>query len=277
MKKLTSLHTISAVFLAVLVLAGCRPAGRTSGGLPGVTEGMIIACDDIRTCRFNMKISFQMKSERGSWDINLDTSGAIDNVSRIMQMVAEIPPELGAPDGQTVESYLDGDAMYVRLGDADLPEFWTKEEHGDGYWEAQNMFLVQLRLLRACGEITGREEIDGISCYVVSMDCSQDELTKVMVAQAGIKNLLAEGLDMSDAIESASATFWYAEDTLLPVKGELSMQLTFDLGALDPAAAESSPVTMDADSYIEFHGYNQIEELTLPDAAKDAVDSSELD
>jgi hypothetical protein len=224
-----------------------------------------------------MLMHLRMVSDSEDLSLDLDATGAIDNENGILWMVAEIPAEPGVSAGPPAESYLDGNVMYTRMVVPGIPDLWTREEFGEGYWEAQNFFLVQLRLLKACGVVTGTEEVDGVNCFVVDMECSRDELTDVMLAQAGFQDLAAGGLDMSDAIEKASARFWYAEATLLPLKGELDMRITFDVGVLDTTMTGSSPVTLDAETDIGFHGYNEIESLALPDEAKNAVDSSQLE
>ncbi len=225
-----------------------------------------------------MQVSMDMSLNGETEDIEMDTVGIIDNVNKITKMTMELPSEFGVPSGIQMEAYLrDDNMMYIKGDYPDIGELWIKEDTGEGYWESQNIHIVQMELLKDCGRITGLKEFNGVSCYVVDMDGSREKMTELMVAQAGVDDLFVEEVDLQDAVESVSTRFWYSEETLLPIGGEMEMAMAIKASALGIPFGGQSDVTYDIEVDFAFSDYNEVGEIELPAEAKDAIDASVLE
>lgn len=186
-----------------------------------------------------------------------------------------------------MEQYLVPSGMYMKMADAVTGEeewiVFDDEELFD-FEELQEMqqanlnFLDQLDNQSFVYHHEGEELLDGQQTYKIGMSgkiSSMSELLEMMEAIIPSD----QGIDITEMIDEVeelitgatiSSTTWLDQETLLPVRIEMNMELGYASSPFMPI--ESMGIQMNMNVF----DYNKVESITLPEEAKDALSFEDL-
>lgn len=196
----------------------------------------------------------------------------------------EIPMEEGAipPEGIAVEQYMVPEGMFMKITDpstgedqwismGDLPfsfpELQQMQQSSMGYIdELMNMQTVFYRT-------EGVETVNGAPAHKIGFNgtiASLEDIMKMMQSfmpnqESGSATDLLAGLGDIFKDASFAGTMWLNQETLLPIRAEMTMSMQL---ADNPAL----PIeTIFSDMSMEYADFNQVESIELPEEAKTAA------
>ncbi len=273
--------------------------GSNGGGSSDISQSDLIskamaAGDNMETCEFSMGVKMTMDGESMgesfSMAIDMNGNGVIDNINEEMEMVMDMGLRMdmglmGDMDIDTeMEVYVIDNITYTKTGEMmGMPEQWTKMEI-PGAWEQQDMVSQQTELLKAAQiEISDGGNVNGASCYKVEMTPNMRDFFEMMMQQQGVSDSLGGSalpadMDMeeiADMIKDFSVTQWYAKDTLFPMRAEMTMDIVMTPEMMD-MPEEQGTMKMDMTTNMDFKNYNEAVSITLPAAANNAMDMSDM-
>ncbi len=282
MKKIVA---ISLVLVMALSFTAC---GEELPPAQEIIDGAIQAMGDMRTCQMDMDMSLEMTGEAEGEAVDaivgIDASGALDIENRQMQMDMTMNAVVTGEDDvdMNMEMYLVENTFYIMTDVPVMGPTWMKlempEEMPEEYWEPADLMELQTEFLEAVEvEVTGREKVDGIDCYVLEATADFEQLWQLIMQQVE-----ATGMEMDDIPEefeglpdeispSYSVKIWIAKDTYFLTKAEidLAIELTSEaMGALDAEGEMAIDMVLTLLAY----DHNQPVSIELPPEAEDAVE-----
>ncbi len=282
MKKIVA---ISLVLVMALSFTAC---GEELPPAQEIIDGAIQAMGDMRTCQMDMDMSLEMTGEAEGEAVDaivgIDASGALDIKNRQMQMDMTMNAVVTGEDDvdMNMEMYLVENTFYIMTDVPVMGPTWMKlempEEMPEEYWEPADLMELQTEFLEAVEvEVTGREKVDGIDCYVLEATADFEQLWQLIMQQVE-----ATGMEMDDIPEefeglpdeispSYSVKIWIAKDTYFLTKAEidLAIELTSEaMGALDAEGEMAIDMVLTLLAY----DHNQPVSIELPPEAEDAVE-----
>jgi uncharacterized membrane protein len=181
-----------------------------------------------------------------------------------------------------MEMYLVDNTFYIMTDVPVMGPTWMKlempEEMPEEYWEPADLMELQAEFLEAVEvEVTGREKVGDVDCYVLEATADIEQLWQLVMQQ-----LEATGMEMDDIPEefeglldeispSYSVKIWIAKDTyfLTKVEIDLAIELTSEaMGALDAEGEMAIDMALTLLAY----DHNQPVSIELPPEAENAVE-----
>ena len=300
----TKARKMLPLFLALVLaitIAGCGGGKITEEEL---IEKVTVASEGIETCQFDIDMGVRMSGKGGeeTFDASLalGISGLTDIPNKKMKMemnitdiALDLPEEAEIPESMGMEIYLIGKMAYLKADIPGLPAQWTKNEVPVGDLALQDLVKQQAELLEASEiEILGKEKVNGVDCWVVSMVPNIDKLVEILTQQPIMSQGMPGGLApeempqgmmegmmkgmleeiLGKAITNMSIKQWYAKDTFFPMK--LEMQMTIEISSEDlpiPITVEEEfEIKMDMNLAMLAHGFNEPVSIRLPPEAENA-------
>lgn len=195
---------------------------------------------------------------------------------------------VAVPEGQeenasimATEMYLLNDSMYMKV-DGNWTKIMLVGPSLENLWKQQNeMDRQKEELNNSTITFLGRENVNGIDCYKIQvvpdlkayLAIEESYNIGIQGSQAGTST--ASNLNLSSLFNNTniSEIMWISEDTHLPVKVDISMNMVLspnDLG-IPPKKAGDLEMMIDTSEAIAFSGFNRSINIVLPEEAKNAI------
>lgn len=278
--------TTSILFIITVMsmLIGCAEPQLTN---EQVKHKLIEANSNLNTysadIEMDMTMSVQGTDETG--EVNMKITGVVDvnqpekklalNGKMTMDM-EDAPAEQAAllENGLDMNVYIvDGYAYTQTMGT------WMKIESNDQMWDQQNQINHYLEYLDS-GSVDLKEDqtINGKNYYVVELKPNMQEVLEYALNQQsqGL-NLDLKDLNWEDIIREYTSTVYVNKDTFIIEKSEEKILLVMtseNMGQM--AESMEGEIHMNIDSQVSIININEPVEITLPKAAKDAMDVAQL-
>jgi hypothetical protein len=142
----------------------------------------------------------------------------------------------------------------------------------DDMWDKQNQLVQQAEIMETADSIKylGEEIVDGVECYVVEIDPSDETIDKLL-SQIDMpvpdSNL---STNLSDLFQDLVIKQWVSKDSYLFVKMKEHMVMEITPEDIGLTGNEFKKMYVDADVEMKFFDYNEPLSIELPAGALDA-------
>ncbi len=210
---------------------------------------------------------------------------ALNLTAKAMKMAMAV---LSVPEGQeesasalATEIYLLNDTMYMKV-DSNWTKIILVGPSLDTLWKQENEIERQKEELNnSTVTLLGNESVNGIDCYKIKVIpnlkaySAIEEANNIGIQGSETGPSTTSHLNLSSLFNNTniSEIMWISKETLLPVKVDISMNMTLspeELG-LPAKKAENLKMAIDTSEIIMFSGFNRSISITLPDDAKNAA------
>jgi predicted small lipoprotein YifL len=279
---------IVAIFLVLVMALSFTACGEKLPSSQEIIDRATEAMDDMKTCQMDMDMSLDVageaEGEAVDATIGIDASGALDIENRQMQMDMTMNAVVTGEDDldMNMEMYLVENTFYIMTDVPLMGPTWMKlempEEMPEEYWEPTDLMEIQAEFLEAVEvEVTGREKVDGVDCYVLEATADIEQLWQLIMQQIEATGMEIddipeefEGL-LDEIFQSYSVKIWIAKDTyfLTKVEIDLAIELTPEaMGIMD----EEGEMAIDMALTLLAYDHNQPVSIELPPEAENAVE-----
>jgi len=258
-------------------LVGCTGEPTTQE----IVDKSIAAGSELSSYTFDMEIDMTMEgipgNNPGNFVIKGNADGAMDISNNKMRttMVMDVDiPGLGK-QAVPVDYYLIDEWMYMKT---DLPVVgpkWMKMQIDSGMMASQDQLTQQLEMLKnaVSVEVTGKEEIDNVSCYVIELNPDMEQISQWLNSLQQSTNM--QSMDMSDIdleklIKSMSIKEWVDENSFMLMKADVEMFLSMSPEDFGADAQDMGQINMNINETIRIQNHNQPVEIVLPPEAQQA-------
>jgi hypothetical protein len=233
---------------------------------------------------FDMVLKMSGTISGDTLDINMTMTGdSVNNLTvHAMQMNADV--EMESPGEGKISMpmvlYLVNGWEYIKISVPFAGDQWMKTQMDIGSYDAMDDIQHALGLGQSGSEatLTGTEEVDGVSCYVLQIDPDPAELSKWLSSvqqTTEIQGTEPTGEDLSDFVKNLSYKEWIAKDSYLLKKSETVVSVTMNGADFDSSTDESNHLNMDISQVLTVTEYNQPVSIILPPESQDAQDTSQ--
>ncbi|KPK20730.1 MAG: hypothetical protein AMJ70_08155 [Dehalococcoidia bacterium SG8_51_3] len=274
------------VFVSVLVIAlmasllvGCADKELTQEDLEQLVNDVLVANAKVQTVKFDMNTTTKMEMIGGPQPEGAtmvgEGTGAIDSANREMQLIMDMDIDVPgkAKQSMPMESYLVDDWMHIKVSVEEKGAQWMKMPLPDEMWDSQSAISQQIELLQTAKVVNflGREDVNGMDCYVVEMVPSAEALNKMLsqMQMPDIEEADFSHLSFADMIKEMSFKQWIAEDGYLIMKSETHVLMEISSEDVGAAVDEFQKITADQTSVMLFYDYNEPVSIELPADALD--------
>ncbi|WP_232702343.1 DUF6612 family protein [Halobacterium wangiae] len=222
---------------ALLVTAGCAGLTGDDGGASDaeqLRDDATAAMEDVDTYRMEMVMNITANGRT----VSMSQDGVFDHEARKARLDMSVY-------GTEAVAYMDGDTMYVKANGG----WQTQDLSEQRPWESGNGITQQRNVLES-GDVSveGTETVDGVETTVLAVDPDEGELKELLAQQ---QSQGFEGI----TIEDATYRLYVADDTDLPRKMEMTMNMSAD--------GQSAEAEMTA----YFSAYGEPVNVTVPEQA----------
>lgn len=215
---------------------------------------------------------------------------ALNSTAMALKMVLA---SLSVPEGQeenasvmATEMYLLNNTLYMKI-DGNWTRMALVGLSLEGLWKQENEIALQREQLNNSSiSFLGYENVNGIDCYKIKIIPDLKAYAALQETQLGssISSTIASSnmtspnttssLNLSSLFNNTSMSeiSWISRETVLPVKTEISMNMTLSPEALGLPETKAGRLEMRIDTLetMMFSGFNRSIEITLPEGAKEA-------
>lgn len=240
------------------------------------------------TMGMDMFMNIESDGEEGSIDMDMSMEGAVDQKSMDMYMLMDLymAMDMGGTlesiDDITMDIYLKGDYIYMKMSIPEMGEEWIKmpaTEENITAWD-MNMVDQQMLPLESPVELNllRYENINGSECYVIEL---APDMTKVM-EWLGEQELADLGFSwgdveaISEIFDKLTYTCWIDKETKYMKKMTAYMLIKMDEDIVEDLSGESGSITMDMTMNIEMYDHNIPVSIVLPDEAENAMEMDDF-
>jgi len=195
---------------------------------------------------------------------------------------------LAVPEGQeenasvsATEIYLLNDTMYMKV-DGNWTRIILASPSLNTLWKQENEIERQKEELNnSTITFLGYENVTGIDCYKIKVIpnlkaySAIEEGYNIGIQESQASPLETSYLNLSNLFNNTniSEIMWISKETHLPVKVNISMNMTLSPGELGipTKEAENIKMTIDTSEIVTFSGFNRSINITLPEDAKSAT------
>jgi len=225
-------------------------------------DQIITVTNHSETNRTLRSVSFETRSA-GTGELNV--------TARAMKMTmttTTISEETGDVVSE-MEMYMLGDTVYTNVDGN-----WTRMPGmPEDMWDQQNQVKTQAELLNASEiKLVGSEKIKGEAAYKVKVVPDMETFTMILSQQMGSMPLYS--MDMTEIFEESNMewTTWISKESHLPLKNQVSMELTLTSDMMGLPVGEMDDVEMDikSDLTVIYSGYNEPVVIEVPEEAMNA-------
>ncbi|MFB6071580.1 MAG: hypothetical protein ABEJ88_01280 [Halobacterium sp.] len=239
----------TVVVAALLVTAGCAGLGGDGGSDGGPADAGQVASDareamqSVQTYRMVMEMNVSASGRT----LSMRQRGVFNKTARRARLNMTVYGTEGV-------AYLDNATMYVNVGGR-----WRVQDlSGRDPWTSGSGLARQRQLLETGSvNVTGTATVDGVRTTVLTVDPKASEL-KQLLSQGGTTGL------SSVSVQNATYRLYVANESDLPRKVELSMELTVQ--------GQSA----DANVTITFSEYGEPVHVSIPEGAPTESSASRL-
>jgi len=282
MKK-TCLATAFAIALLIPILSGCAGNPMSEEALQSTVEDIIAANASVETAAFDLTIKATVEARGADGVERVSVSGAgsgvVDNANMQMHVTLRQTQDVegeGAFDTST-EVYVADDWMYIGVALDDARVEWMKMRMPDGMWQRQSQIGQQVELLKAADEVNylGKDDVNGIECYVVeivpSMDSVRQMMQQVQGQMSSVGSIDLGNMDLAQMVKQVSMTQYIAVDTYLFMRTEEHMLMEVTPEALGVPNNKFDVLVEEITTILVFRDYNEPATIQMPQGALTAT------
>ena len=270
MKKLLLL-----LALMIIAFSGCVEEKPSPEELKAM---MIESVDDVETTAFTVdtdqtiKMVNHSETNRTLRTMNFETRSEGEGVMNVsaralkMTMTTTSSSDVTGEVATEMEMYMQNDTLYTNTDGN-----WTKMPGmPEEMWDQQNQVKVQAELLNASEiELAGSEKVNGEAAYKVRVVPDMDTFMMILNQQMGSMPLYA--FNMTEIFEESEMewTTWISKESHLPLKTEVSMELTLTSDLMNLPVGEMGDIEMEikSDSTVVYSNYNEPVDIVVPEEA----------
>jgi len=268
---------LSLALIMSFTLVGCAGGELTQEEIDRIVTNVTTAQFD--TVQLDMDMSMTVEvvggSKPGETTMVGSGTGVMDRANREMQMTMNMTidiPDQGEQEMAT-EVYLVGGWMYTSVDIPDVGKKWIKRKLSEEIWQQQGQIEQQIELLKTAVEVSylGSEEVNGSACYVFKVVPSMETLGKLLSQEtSSMGGVDFSNLNLADLFEEMSVKEWISKDSYQIMKSEVSAVLEIHPEDVGATKSNFEKMTMDMNTAVRFHDYNQPVSITLPPEALNA-------
>ena len=270
MKKLLLLLALVAV-----AFSGCVEETPSAEELKAM---MIESVGKVETAAFavdadqKIKLVNLQETNRSLRTINFETrsegEGVMNVSARRLKMAMTTTTstdELGEVVSE-MEMYMENDTIYTKIDGN-----WTRMPGmPPEMWDQQNQVKTQAELLNASEiEFIGSEKVGGIAAYKVRVVPDMETFTLILSQQVGSLPIYA--MNLTDIFEESEMewTTWISKDSALPLKSDVSLDMTITSDMMNLPGGESPEIEMEveSESTVTYSRYNEPIVIEVPEEA----------
>ena len=270
MKKLLLL-----LALMIVAFSGCVEEKPSPEELKAM---MIESVEKVETATFTMDMDQSIKmvnhseTNRTLRTMNFETisegEGVLNVSARAMKMTmttTTISDETGEVATE-MEMYMKNDTVYTNVDGN-----WTRMPGmPEEMWDQQNQVKVQAELLNASEiELAGSDKVNGEAAYKVRVVPDMETFTMILNQQMGSMPLYA--FNMTEIFEESEMewTTWISTESHLPLKVQMSMELTLTSDLMNLPVGEMNDIEMEikSESTVVYFDYNEPVDIVVPEEA----------
>ncbi|MFC1801289.1 DUF6612 family protein [Nanoarchaeota archaeon] len=265
MKKQITL--LSALLIGLFLLTGC-----TGLSTEEIQNKMVEANSNVDTYTVDMDMKLDMTMELFGSEMeigtDMDATGAVDRPNKAMFLEGIMNLEMwGMKEEMDMEIYIIDDYLYTQsMG------YWSKEELTEDIWSEQDQIEQAIELINS-GTIERLDDEDNY--YVIKVDPDLQVLAEQVLQQQDQSDFFSEDMDFEDMIKEYTAVIWINKDSFVIEKSLISVKMVMTPENSGETELEGN-LGMDMTVRVEISNINQEVDITLPKAAKDAVDMDDM-
>lgn len=282
MKKMTKWMALGLILMMMISLAGC---GGDNGG-SSTEDVMKTAQEELAKVKsMNYDMSMIMNMSTNGQTVESNTTGKIAYNADPLAMEMTMNMDMAGQKVNMVMYAVQEGSDLVMYMSPDNGTSWAKQTMADAseleQYNAQESMAIYLENIDSFKE-NGTEQINGSDAARYDGVISNDALNEVMEASGAASQLTQYGIteeqaaDMYKDLGDLPISIWIDKESSLPVKYEMDMTTMMQtimnkvVETLGEAAA-GAEITIDK-MFISMtlYDFNNVNEITLPEAAKNA-------
>ena len=271
MKKLLLL-----LALMIIAVSGCVEEKVSPKELKPM---MIESVDDVDTYAFTMDTDQSIKmvnhseTNRTLQTMNFETisegEGVMNVSARALKMTMTTTTTSSDETGEVVtkmEMYMKNDTVYTNVDGN-----WTRMPGmPEEMLDQQNQVRTLVEQLNASEiELVGSEKVNGEAAYKVKVVPDMDTFMMILNQQMG--SMPFNAFNMTEIFEESEMewTTWISKESHLPLKTEVSMELTLTNDLMNLPVGEMSDIemTIKSESTVVYSNYNEPVDIVVPEEA----------
>ncbi len=271
MKKLLLL-----LALMIIAVSGCVEEKVSPEELKPM---MIESVDDVDTYAFTMDTDQSIKmvnhseTNRTLQTMNFETisegEGVMNVSARALKMTMTTTTTSSDETGEVVtemEMYMKNDTVYTNVDGN-----WTRMPGmPEEMLDQQNQVRTLVEQLNASEiELVGSEKVNGEAAYKVKVVPDMDTFMMILNQQMG--SMPFNAFNMTEIFEESEMewTTWISKESHLPLKNEVSLELTLTNDLMNLPVGEMSDIemTIKSESTVVYSNYNEPVDIVVPEEA----------
>ena len=275
------------LFLFTGLMAGCNGQSANSEEVNKIVSNILETNAAVENYKVDLSIQqdFHLEATEDNADIpdsmTLTSSGngMLDIANADMQMKLTTNIAMAGESGQsgTVETYIVDGYVYSKYPTPEGGTEWVKMAMPEGMWDKQNQLVQQAEMLKTADSIKylGEESIDGVECYVVEIDPSNQAIEKLLsqidmpVTSSQLKT------ELSNIFKDLVFKEWISIDSYLITKTQQHAIIELEPGDIGLESSEFKKMTVDLEIEMKLYDYNTPVSIELPAEAMDAREITE--
>jgi len=243
---------ILSLILLVLFAVGC--ATMPAEKIEDLKEKIMKANMDINSFKFKSVNKMTITKADEAMDMLMSAEGAMDRAAKRLKVTGDMKMgEMELP----IETYADGQYVYTNnMGQ------WIKMKIEQDMFEMQDQSKYLTDFLKDSEILAEEAEKDGKPVYKVQVTPTKEALLDL--AQKSSPVPLQDELNLEELFKSMEITYYINKDNFLAEKADIKYSLKID------------DVTMSTVSDYEMFDVDKPVDITIPEAAKDAMDFEEF-
>jgi len=240
---------------------------------------MIESVDDVDTYAFTMDTDQSIKmvnhseTNRTLQTMNFETisegEGVMNVSARALKMTMTTTTTSSDETGEVVtemEMYMKNDTVYTNVDGN-----WTRMPGmPEEMLDQQNQVRTLVEQLNASEiELVGSEKVNGEAAYKVKVVPDMDTFMMILNQQMG--SMPFNAFNMTEIFEESEMewTTWISKESHLPLKTEVSMELTLTNDLMNLPVGEMSDIemTIKSESTVVYSNYNEPVDIVVPEEA----------
>ena len=275
------------LFLFGGLITGCDGQDANSQEVNDIVSQVMETNASVDTCRFEMSILQNLRLEKtadyddipDSMTLTGEGEGMLDAVNREMQMKLSTNVEMAgeAVESMLLETYVVDGYMYSMFPNQEGDIEWVKMTAPTDMWDKQNQLAQQAEMLETADSIEylGEENVDGVDCYVVEINPSEEAINKLLSQIDMPVSANQLNVNFSNIFEDLVIKQWVAKDSKLFIKTEEKAAIELEPKDIGMSGNEFQKMMIDVDIVMKFYDYNKPLSVELPAEALEATEIPE--